>query len=80
MFVTTATVRENGFPENAYPFYRPTQGHQLTGDAVYAVRLNELYEDRQAAFTGERYYIREAMIRANHMIVYVCSAKHPILT
>jgi len=61
------------------PFYRPTQGHQLTPQDTYAVRLNETYQDVGAALEWERIHVRAAMLRAEKMYFYKCSAKNPIL-
>jgi hypothetical protein len=67
------------FDVDTIPFYRPALGHQLTQEALYAVRLNEAYADVGAVLEWERIYVRTAMLRAERIAFYHCSAKNPIL-
>lgn len=78
-FVTPAALAEHIQAPSHIPFYRPTQGHTLTPDACYAVRLNEPYEDFKAAAENERAYVRQAIFKAQELTFYRCVQKHPIL-
>jgi hypothetical protein len=77
--VPPALMQHLGSDMKRIPFYRPTQGHQLMPQDTYAVRLNEAYVDIGAALEWERIYVRAAMLRAEKMFFYKCSAKNPIL-
>lgn len=46
---------------------------------VYAVRLNENYNDVEAALNGERTYVRIAMLRARRLAIIKNPGAHPLM-
>jgi hypothetical protein len=62
-------------------FLRPTKEDvaKLGANDIVAARCNETYKGRSALMEGERRYVRQALLRANYILVYKCSGKNPIV-
>lgn len=77
-FIVPLTLQPHVGEQQSITFLQPRAGHQLTKDAVYAVRCNEVYVDAKAAFEGERSYVRNALVRASSVIFYRCFGTNPV--
>lgn len=77
----TPSLVKDRYPQipDEVPFYRPKVGHQLAPSSWFAVRLNERYHDTAAALEGERSHVRNAALRAEHIIMHPCWKKNPVL-
>ena len=63
------------------PFLIPTKLKDVpaTYKSMFAVRLNEAYEDAHAITSGERTYTRQHMLRAEQIFVITTNSKNPIM-